>query len=333
MNDFLFRVDDGPGVGAGHLMRCLALAEEICQSGGSVHVLATRPSVLHDRWRALGAEVMIRDCRIGSEEDLAFTLQLASQVDASWMIVDGYGFTVDWLDVVGLASKTLCLDDVGERDPSVALVLNHNPGAELRYVERYRRCGQALLGSDWFLLRNEFKPQIRSPEHGQILVCLGGEDSDNRTMRVMQALLADSGPDVWVDVVCNAPPAEMAAVSELALSTGGRFQVYAGPLPLAPLMGRARVMICGGGVTAVEALSMGLEVVAVVLADNQAAGMVYLAHAGMLHVVHAVGDWAVDAAHAALEKLTTTEALNAQQKSLGFDGLGARRVFTEMIAS
>jgi len=117
------------------------------------------------------------------------------------------------------------------------------------------------------------------------------------------------------------------------VSTGGRFQVYAGPLPLAPLMGRARVMICGGGVTAVEALSMGLEVVAVALADNQAAGMAYLAHAGMLHVVQAVGDWAADAAHAALEQLTTTKALNAQQKSLRFDGRGAGRVFAQMIAS
>ena len=120
MNDFLFRVDDGPGVGAGHLMRCLALAEEICQSGRKVHLLATRPSVLHHRWRAIGADVMICDCRIGSEEDLAVTLQAASLLEANWVVVDGYGFTVDWLDALGGERNTLCLDDIALRDSSVA---------------------------------------------------------------------------------------------------------------------------------------------------------------------------------------------------------------------
>ncbi len=333
MNNFLFRVDDGPGVGSGHLMRCLALAEEICQSGRKVHLLAMRPSVLHHRWRVIGADVMIRDCRIGSEEDLAVTLQAASLLEADWVVVDGYGFTVDWLDAVGGERNTLCLDDVGVRDPSVALVLNHNPGAEQRYAGSYRRCKQALLGSDWFLLRSEFKNQVRCPENGQILVCLGGEDPDNRTLHVIQALVAGRGVDFGVDVVCNnAQFAGIAEMAELAVSAGWRFQVHPGPLALAPLMGRAHVMICGGGVTAVEALSMGLNVVAIVLAENQAEGIAYLANTGALDVVQVTGDWAEYAAGAALKYVARSASTNDQKMLFRFDGGGAGRVLVRMIA-
>lgn len=328
MNDFLFRVDDGPGVGAGHLMRCLALAEEICQSGRKVHLLATRPSVLHHRWRAIGADVMIRDCRIGSENDLAFTLQAASQVRAGWVIVDGYGFTVDWLDAVGGEQKTLCLDDVGVRDPSVALVLNHNPSAERRYAGSYRRSAQALLGLNWFLLRNEFKYQIRSPERNQILVCLGGEDPDNWTLRVMQALLVNIASEVLVDVVCNAPPAAMAAVFELAAISRGRFQVHQGPLALATFLARAQVLICGGGVTPVEALALGTVPVILTLAENQVPGSYQLAAANVARIAPADDDGIVAAARMAQVLLDDDHARCAMVASGRemVDGKGAERV-------
>lgn len=328
MNDFLFRVDDGPGVGAGHLMRCLALAEEICQSGRKVHLLATRPSVLHHRWRTIGADVMIRDCRIGSEEDLAVTLQAASLLEANWVVVDGYGFAVEWLDALGGERNTLCLDDIALRDPSVAMVLNQNPGAEQRYAGSYRRSAQALLGLNWFLLRNEFKHQIRSPERKQILVCLGGEDPDKWTLRVMQALLVNIASEVLVDVVCNAPPAAMGAVVELAAISGGRFQVHQGPLALATFLARAQVLICGGGVTPVEALALGTVPVILTLAENQVPGSYQLAAANVARIAPADDDGIVAVARMAQELLDDDPArcVMAASGQEMVDGKGAERV-------
>lgn len=333
MNDFLFRVDDGPGVGAGHLMRCLALAEEIRQSGGKVHLLATRKSVLHHRWRAIGSDVVIRDCRIGGDEDLSTTKKVASQVDASWIIVDGYGFTVEWLDALGCDRKILCLDDLNMRDPSVTIVLNHNPGAEQRYAENYRRCELALLGCDWFLLRNEFKHQTRLFGYRQILVSLGGEDPDNRTIRVMQALLDRIRPDVWVDVVCNAPVTTMDAAFELAAISRGQLHVHAGPLELAPFLVRAQVLICGGGVTPIEALALGTVPVILTLAENQIPGSCQLADAGVARIFDA-DDYGILAAASMAQELLEDDVARNAMSVLGrkmVDGKGAERVFKIMI--
>ena len=324
----MFRVDDGPGIGAGHLMRCLALAEAIVQEGGEVWLVTARESVFHERWRTLNAHVVLGIQQAGSEEDLAFTTNVCTRVGADWVIVDGYRFVCAWLDEMGSRAKTLWVDDLGLYDPAVALVLNHNPGADQRFAARYKRCRQSLLGLEWFLLRREFWRQESIINRNGILICLGGEDTDDRVSQIVQAI-ASVPKKLTVDVVGSVSTSRLKSLADITKNSESHFKLHEGPIQLAPLMSRARVMICGGGVTALEALSMGLRIVILVLADNQAEGAIVLARMSQVRVVEAVDDWANKVVCAALQ-LSTDAERTQERHSLFLDGLGARRVLEQM---
>lgn len=328
----LFRVDDGPGIGAGHLMRCLALAEKVHEQGGSIRLSAVRSSKLHADWLVLTAQIHVEMREIGGADDMMRTLRHVREFDADWLVVDGYSFDTDWLDAIAAECPVLCLDDLGGRDPAVELILNQNPGAERHYASAYKRCGLALLGLDWFLLRRAWREVKHTPESRRILLTLGGEDPLNRTLDLMQALLAD-GRAFIADVVYSAPAIGSQQVMLMARGLPDRFVVHRGPVALPPLLRHAAVVISGGGVTSVEVVSQGVAPVIVILADNQKSGAEHLAAAGVACSV-AWGDGAaVTVARVALNLLDddiTRSAMATRCRGL-VDGSGPARVLATMM--
>ena len=332
MSKFLFRVDDGPGIGAGHLMRCLALAEAAHEHGGTVRLCTARPSPLHTRWLDFGAQIHVREREVGSMDDLAQTLQQVREFDADWLVIDGYGFATPWLDAAAGACRVLCLDDLGNRDAAVQLMLNQNPGAEQRYGARYRRCGRALLGLDWFLLRREWREVQRATLPRRLVLTLGGADPDDCMLALMHALLAD-GRAFVADVVSSAPEAGFQRALEMAKLHPERFTVHRAPVALPPLIRRAAVAISGGGVTPIEVASLGVPSVIVVLADNQKPGAEYLGAAGAARVLSFCEGVLVSAARSALDLLDedmTRSEMTLRGRAL-IDGAGPARVLAAMM--
>jgi UDP-2,4-diacetamido-2,4,6-trideoxy-beta-L-altropyranose hydrolase len=276
----LFRVDDGPGVGAGHVMRCLALAEALAEIGGEIRLVSVRDSVFHDQWKRLGAEMTIIRSAIGDAYDLEKTVATARCMQADWVVVDGYGFSDVWLEAMERSRHVLCLDDIAERDPAVSLILNQNAGADQRYAEKYQRCGKALLGLSWALLRRDWLNKGRIQGHRRILLTLGGEDPSNRTLLVMEGFVAD-GRDFTADVVYSTSAGGYADAQAFAEKYPARFVLHKDLQTLAPLMGQAAVVICGGGVTSIEALSLGVVPVILILAENQRPGAQFLSENGL----------------------------------------------------
>lgn len=328
----LFRVDDGPGIGAGHLMRCLALAEAAHEQGWVIRLCTVRASALHADWRDLDMQIHVQQCEVGSADDLEQTLQHVREFDADWLVVDGYGFATAWLDAAAEACRVLSLDDLGNRDAGVRLMLNQNPGAEQRYDLVYSRCGRALLGLDWFLLRRAWREVPHAQEPRRLLLTLGGEDPDNRMLGLMQALLADDR-EFMADVVSSAPEAGFQQALAMAQRRPDRFTVHRGPVALPPLMQRAAVVISGGGVTPIEAASLGVAPIIVMMADNQKPGAEYMSAAGAARSLE-FGDGAmVSAARLALDLLDddmTRSNMAARGRAL-VDGAGPARVVAAMM--
>ena len=329
----LFRVDAGPGIGAGHMMRCLALAEAWCVRGGSVTLLTTELSQLPAGWAALGAEICGGVATgLGDAVDLTMTRDLALEINADWVVVDGYHFSESWLDALGQSRRLLYLNDLGECDAAAALVLNQNPGAETRYRDAYSRCQRSLLGLDWFLLGSAWCEIDHSPEPGRLLLTLGGSSSVDLILALMRALLAIGG-SFFADVVVTAPSAETSALIDIASRHPDRFNIHQGPLFLPPLMARAAVVICGGGVTPVEALSLGAVPVILTLAENQVPGARQLATANVARVSVADFDGIVATARMAQDLLDDEPSRCAMAASgrRMVDGKGAQRVVQVMI--
>jgi UDP-2,4-diacetamido-2,4,6-trideoxy-beta-L-altropyranose hydrolase len=332
MIDVLFRVDDGLGIGSGHLMRCLALAEAIADVGGNPHLVASKNSPIHQFWPTVDAKIVTHGLEIGSADDLMDTIGHAQKLGVDWVVVDGYAFAESWLDALASQQRLLFLDDLGDRNPKAAIVLNQNAGAEHRYGVSYPRVDLSLLGLDWFLLRRAWRSVVLEPDPYQLLITLGGDDRHNMAHAMMLEILRKCG-NFRTDVVCSAPEAEFIQSSELAVRHPDRFNLHRAPVDLPRLMARAAVVICGGGVTPVEAASLGVPAVIVVLAENQLPGARALMKLGTARAVLTSESPAVEAVRFAFEFLEN-ETVISKASSCGrrlVDGKGASRVVEIMM--
>lgn len=328
----LFRVDAGPGIGAGHMMRCLALAEALCACGGTVALLTVSTSPLPAGWSALGAEIhRSAATELGNANDLAFTCAFAEEFESDWVVADGYHFTASWLEALGRSRRLLYLDDLGQCDAATTLVLNQNAGAEDRYRNCYQQSKCSLLGLDWFLLGSAWRDIRHAPESRRLLLTLGASSSAALMLALMRALIVE-GDQFVADVVVTAPAAEIEELMNFASDHADRFNVEQGPLPLAPLMARAAVVICGGGVTPVEALSLGAVPVILMLGENQIPGSQQLAAMGVAHAIAADDIGVAAAARIALDLLDdeSTRVCMAESGRRMIDGKGAERVVQVM---
>jgi spore coat polysaccharide biosynthesis predicted glycosyltransferase SpsG len=287
---------------------------------------------MHVVWRDLDAQIYVETREIGRANDMTLTLRHARDFEADWIVVDGYNFGIEWLDALGEQYSVLCLDDLGDRNAAVRLMLNQNAGAEQRYMSAYNRCGRALLGLDWFLLRREWREVQHVPESRRLMLTLGGEDPDNRMLELMSALLADGRPFI-ADVVSSASEESFQRAMAMALEWPDRFIMHRGPVALPPLLRLAAVVVSGGGVTSIEVASQGVASVIVILAENQKPGAEYLAAAGAVRSV-VLGDGAeFQVAQLALDLLDDDMARSnmALRGCAMVDGNGSKRVMATMM--
>src|SRR5215213_7901125 len=93
----LLRADADPEIGAGHVMRALALAQAWRASGGAATLLS-RPLPAPLAARLLAEEVSLASlgAPAGGEADGAATAALAATLGASWIVADGYALGPAW---------------------------------------------------------------------------------------------------------------------------------------------------------------------------------------------------------------------------------------------
>jgi spore coat polysaccharide biosynthesis predicted glycosyltransferase SpsG len=329
----LFRADAGPGIGSGHVMRCLALAEEICANGGTVGLISAGASPLPLDWAKLNAFIrMLPYIEPGTADDLAITIAIAEEFEANWLVVDGYDFSTPWLDEIGRTIRLMYLDDLGNRNAAAALVLNQNAGAEKRYSLSYSRSQRALLGLNWFLLGSVWHAEVHQPLPRRLLITLGGGGGTATVLALMRALV-EYGADFVAEVVIPACPGGVEEVFQLAQKHKEHFVIQKGPVPMPPLMRQVTVVICGGGVTPLEALSLGVVPMIVVLAENQAPGSRYLEEINAVNTVLASENGLKTAARLALNLMDDERKRQAMlENARGLvDGKGAKRVLEAMI--
>src|SRR3954462_9239540 len=93
----LVRADASAEIGAGHVMRCLALGNAWQEAGADVtFACAEILPALQERLQQHRFAVVAVKGKPGSEEDAQCTADLASDLSSTWVIVDGYQFKPDY---------------------------------------------------------------------------------------------------------------------------------------------------------------------------------------------------------------------------------------------
>jgi UDP-2,4-diacetamido-2,4,6-trideoxy-beta-L-altropyranose hydrolase len=237
-----------------------------------------------DHW-----ELRVKSPRGSAQEDLQWMRTLVTAESADVVILDGYGFDVQYQkSLKSLVPCLVCLDDVPGRPLECHIVLNQNLGVSTADYQPFVSAGtRVLAGPQYALLRSEITKNAGLYRVGQrpsrVLVTLGGSDSRDDTARVL-AEITDLN-DVQINVVLgpfyrHSNP--MKRVSGLQLK---QVQVHEGLTSLLDLAQRTDLAVTAAGSTVWELACLGVPMVVVGTAQNQEAVLRGLTEFGAAQVL------------------------------------------------
>src|SRR6185436_17646195 len=310
MTSVVIRADASPAIGAGHVMRCLALADALRGAGASVR-FACRDSAGNLSEVITRGGFTLLPLRMPAEaswqDDAAATRgALGAGPPADWLVVDHYALDARWeQDLRGRARRILAIDDLANRphDCDVLLDQNYYEDAHTRYATRVPAHCQQAVGPEYALLRREFYEARRAlaPRDGtvrRVLVALGGADASNETGKVLEALQDAAFAGLAVDVLVGGLNRHKPALLE-RFGASASIRFHDSSSNVAALMSAADLSIGAGGTMNWERCVLALPSLVVVIADNQRETNEALHRAGIVHNLgwHADVDAAQIAAH------------------------------------
>ena len=285
--NIVFRVDSSIKIGVGHLMRCLALADEfkrrhhkvtfICRGlrGNSNalvkqknHKIFTLPVNIEFQ-----SDSFYLDWLGGTQEQDAEQTLAIMPKNTDLLIIDSYALDEIWHKRLKTYVKIIMvIDDLADRNFDCDVLLNQNLGAQKEeYKNKVPDDCELLLGCDYALLRSEFsKLRVRmlekrrnTKEIKNILVSMGGSDIKNLTYDILRAM--DDGFNVTVILGSSSPHNEM--IQEYVKDKNITVIVDSNNMP--ELMLESDLAIGTGGSTSWERCCLGLPTLLFVVDDNQ----------------------------------------------------------------
>jgi len=276
------RADATTGIGTGHIMRCLALAQAWQDQSGKVTFISHCESdALRQRLIDEGMNLINIEKSHPDQNDLECTMMVLHEFskqnmqNTTWLVIDGYHFDAAYQKCIKEAGyKLLWIDDCGHSDHYYAdLVLNQNISADASFYAHREPDTRLLLGTRYALLRREFKQwcgwQREIPTVARkVLVTLGGGDPENVTLKVVQALEHVSIAGLEAKIIVG-PANPNLQILEREISDHTNLQLITNATNMPALMEWADITVSAGGSTCWEMALMGLPQVIICLADNQ----------------------------------------------------------------
>jgi UDP-2,4-diacetamido-2,4,6-trideoxy-beta-L-altropyranose hydrolase len=329
------RADAYAEIGTGHLMRCIVLGQGIMERGGEVVFITYCSSAgLVSRLKNEGFSLHL----LNVPRSLTESLGLIEKERPDWVVLDGYHFDSGYQKAMKDAGyKLLVIDDYVRLDYYYAdIILNQNYGAEeIQY--NTGKGTKLLLGTKYVMLRREFLKyrefERKCPEFAEnVLITMGGADTDNLTLQVLKALnLVESPLKIKVAVGAANPHYEMLA--EEVKQSSHSVKVLRDVQDMAHLIAWADIAVSAGGTTVWELAFMGLPSFLCIVATNQVGVVNRLARDGIFQTLGQIKDLSdreiAEAAAHLIGLRSVREEMCAKEMEL-VDGEGAKRVFAAM---
>ncbi|MEB3102220.1 UDP-2,4-diacetamido-2,4,6-trideoxy-beta-L-altropyranose hydrolase [Ferviditalea candida] len=274
----VFRVDASAQLGTGHLMRCLALADELRSKGVEVSFICREPSE-HlcddvERKRDYRLHRLTQAAPQSDAEETKSILSRERRVD--WLIVDHYGLDAQWEQQMRpYVRKIMVIDDLANRPHDCDLLLDQNFYIDMhaRYENLLPNQCRKLLGPEYALLRREFKAarkdlKERNGKIRRILISFGGSDPTNETLKVLQAIRLLKRNDISIDVIVGIESPNKEQVKKIC-SQMQHATFHCQVENMAYFMANADLVVGAGGVSMWERCFLGLPSIVVVTAQNQ----------------------------------------------------------------
>ncbi|MER7587701.1 spore coat protein [Micromonospora sp. NPDC127501] len=275
------RCDAGPRRGVGHLVRCLALAEEFLARGADVTVFGT---VERLDWAT--AELAARGIPLLPGPDSAAELvETARRHHLDVLVLDSYELDPAGAGALRAAGVyTLAIIDGDSRGQVADLYLDQNFGAELPAPGAGAELpgpgagaelpGRLLAGSGYALLRDTVigaRPPVAPPatavSRPRVLAFFGGTDAVGAAPVLTRVLVATGHP-MDLTVIVGRPEIE-AEVDDVAPGRGQTIRSVPPTTSLPALITEADLVVSAAGTSTWELCCLGAPSALVCVVDNQ----------------------------------------------------------------
>jgi len=280
------RTDASLGIGTGHVMRCLTLANTMAARGAEVTFICRKQKGdLRDQigeagfaMASLGSaaahfdEASETHWKQDAEESLDALRHTAFRPDL--MVVDNYSLDVRWESMLRPNSRRiLVIDDLANRrhDCDILLDPNLHDLPDSRYAGLVSQKTRVFVGPQYALLRPEFDrvaPRVRDQGVEKMLAFFGGSDASHEALKLVHAL-RELGARAPRTVLVLGPINPQAEEIRRAATGLAQITLIAASNEMARLMDESDLALgtCGG--SAWERCVLGLPALVVVSAANQ----------------------------------------------------------------
>jgi spore coat polysaccharide biosynthesis predicted glycosyltransferase SpsG len=263
-----FRCDAGPRIGVGHLIRCLALAEELLARDaevvfiGSVEGSDWARSQLDTRGLAL----------VPAEPSPEGLAAQAGRLGLDAVVIDSYDLAPGSGEALRRAGMTVLAIVDGESEQHADLFLDQNLGAEAAGFELPAGAAR-LAGARFALLRDSVRehraplPRPERPGPLRLLCFFGGTDAAGAAVTLTE-LAISTGEPFDATVVAADLPTER-AIAALQVRQGQSVTPIAPTDRLPALAAQADVAVIAAGGSTWEMLGLGVPTALIWVAENQ----------------------------------------------------------------
>ncbi|WP_431729801.1 PseG/SpsG family protein [Verrucosispora sp. TAA-831] len=259
------RCDADPQRGVGHLVRCLALGEELLARGATVEVFGTVTGV---DWAA--GRLAARGIPLHPGPDTPDALvRAARRHDLDVLVLDSYDLDPACAGALREAGVlTLAVVDGDTRGQDADLFLDQNVGADLTV-----RTGRLLAGSAYTLLGDSVltaRPATPRPtrvDRPSVLAFFGGTDAAGAAPVLAELLIATGRPMTLTAVVGR--PEITGRLTALRTGPGQSLRPVPPTDALPDLIAAADLVVSAAGTSTWELCCLGAPSALVCVVDNQ----------------------------------------------------------------
>jgi spore coat polysaccharide biosynthesis protein SpsF len=348
MKSVLIRCDGWPQIGFGHVVRCLALADELHESQRCDVAFAMIEETAGSRMvQAKGYRVLAVSQADLTRDYAGWLKRAMEEVKAKVLVLD----IRDNLPIQALqnlkdsGAVIATIDDPSDRRLFCDLAF-YPPVPQVRSIDWSGFSGRLYVGWQWVILRRGFSDSVRETKAGKspfpaeggsdgprVLVTMGGSDPAGLTLKAVIALDMLDG-NFQTSVLLGPGFLHGKDLSCIISNSRRKFHLLSGVKDIPELMSQADFAVGSFGVTAYELAAIGVPGIFMCLTDDHVKSAMAFVEAGMGECVGRHDLVSPEVLSLAVGRLigdlSKLEAMSeACRKNV--DGLGARRVAEEIL--
>lgn len=297
---FYVRVDANPVIASGHMMRCIAIVNQL-EKIGMKSTFLTADKEAGEWLEERGYE---NQCLLSQyndlEGELAQLLPILEQSDTQGILIDSYYVTEGYLNTLRKITKVIYIDDVDAFLYPVHMLIQYTAPLKMKhYKKEYEKTNtKLLLGSNYIPLREEFQKNVSymdktftknalgttnymlldKKQPMNILLTTGGSDTYNFCGNFIEFLL-EKERHVFLNshfhIIVGRYNIFMKQLEDLSYEYEN-VSIYKNVMEMSLYMKGADIAISAGGTTLYELCACGTPAISFTFADNQKEGAKYL---------------------------------------------------------